>query len=252
MHFKEGRELLSHNKMIEFYANMLKLQRGDAIDIGRYELSGVRDPNDVHVRMPITWLVLDRKGNDLLLLSEKALYWDFFDGSGHRKPSSWENSYVRHELNTEKYQEYFTDEERSLIKEIVLKGDYNPVYDTYSDYTVTDHLFLLTADDVAKYLLGYDPDERSLAQLGLREKAKATILFADSLNTEDEVVEVTEYYYPWWLRTAGGSMEQMTIVSEDGRIDLCGTDSDADEIGIRPAMWISIHDGAKDKEGNDG
>ena len=32
------------------------------------------------------------------------------------------------------------------------------------------------------------------------------------------------------------------MISEDGRIDLCGIDSDADDIGIRPAMWINVPD----------
>ena len=241
MHFKDGRELISQNRRDEYKARICRLQRGDAIDFGRYELSGTVDPNDVHVRIPITWLVLSKKRNDILLLSEKALYWDFFDGSGHREPSSWESFYVRHELNTEKMQEYFIAEERSLIKGTVLKGDYNPVYYTYSNYNVTDYLFLLTAEDVAKYLLRYDPADGSLAQLGLRDKAKATILFADQSGTADEVIEVSEYFYPWWLRTVGGIAEHMAVVSEDGRIDLRGVDSDADEIGIRPAMWIGLN-----------
>jgi hypothetical protein len=88
------------------------------------------------------------------------------------------------------------------------------------------------------YLLGYDIGERSMAQLGLREYAKATLLMADRAIDQQDMIEIYEMSHPWWLRMNGGSNHYVAVVTEDGRIDLTGVDSDTDEVGIRPAMWI--------------
>ncbi len=102
---------------------------------------------------PITWLVLERKGQELLLLSELALdAKPFYDSLVSFSPTNeWHGCTLRTWLNDDFFQEAFSAEERSMIQ-----ADTHDTYKRTSSgdqatASETDKVFLLSAREVKKY-----------------------------------------------------------------------------------------------------
>lgn len=219
----------------EVYDRLLKrveqLQKGDLVILGSYLLPGGCKPIDVKIKMPITWIVLHREGTRLLLLSQYCLDWDFFDGSGPlfgpAPNTQWSRSSVRPWLNGEFFDSAFRDPEKAVILETQVETADNPEYKTKGGEATRDRLFLLSAEEVDTYLKDTD-------------FATAEIFFGDSPMDDSLTAELSMETYEWWLRTPGGEQNCVAVVCRDGSVDLYGMDSDADEVGIRPAMWIDV------------
>lgn len=45
---------------------------------------------------------------------------------------------------------------------------------------------------------------------------------------------------PWWLRSSGYDTYNMENVDEYGKIYSCGSDIMNENIGVRPALWMSL------------
>lgn len=208
-----------------------KLKPGDEIELGYYLLPGGCKPNLVNIKMPASWYVLHREGTRVLLLSRYCLDWEFFDGSGPligpAPDTQWSRSYLRKWLNGEFWDSAFAPQEKQMILETEVKTEDNSAYGTRGGEDTRDRLFLLSAREAEQYLQD-------------RELAVGEILYADSSWEEAVAAELTLETYCWWLRTTGGTQSCVAVVGEDGGVDLYGVDSDADEVGVRPAMWIDI------------
>lgn len=46
--------------------------------------------------------------------------------------------------------------------------------------------------------------------------------------------------FSWWLRTPGCSSTRVVSVNSDGKLDSAGLDVYYRDIGVRPAMWITV------------
>ena len=234
------------------YEALSALQPGDSLFLGRYPLPGSSDRTDVTVKCPIAWLVLDKDESRLLLLSKHALYWNFFDGSGSlfgpAPETSWEASTLRAELNGERFDAWFSDTVKSLVKETVVLVDENPVYHTATGSGTFDKLFLLSAEEAGRYLgVGVETSEASDG--GGKYAAAPFMILADRNLEDGSSIELDVAYMPWWLRTPGADATRVACVSGSGHVDLEGIRSSADEVGVRPAMWIDFSHLAKDQEG---
>ncbi len=140
------------------------------------------------VGSPITWLVLEKKGQELLLLSEFALDAKPFCDSSFRVESTneWHGCTLRTWLNDDFYTEAFSDEERRMIMD--------DTHDTYKKTAAgeeetpaeTDKVFLLSAREVRKYF----PQERDRIC-----KASA---YAKEHGAE---IEAGPNQCSWWLRS---------------------------------------------------
>lgn len=174
------------------------------IIIGMYELPGFSKPNANKVLIDWEWIVLAECDGRALLISRDIVDWEFYSGENRMtepaKPTTWEKSYMREHLEGF-YENCFDAAEKRRI----LNG------------TNGDHLFLLTADEVRKFM----PTE---------ESRRARIKWCDNSCSD----------YDWWLNTVGAEDNMMQVVDEHGRIDEYGIHNDADEVGVRPAMYIRL------------
>ena len=207
------------------------LKVGDQVQLGAYELPGGCKPNSVSVSMPIFWYVLHREGTKLLLLSSYCVDWSFYDGSapllGPAADTQWHRCDIRAWLNGDFYNSAFRDYEKGMILETELRTENNGEYRTEGGAATRDRLFLLSAREAGLYLKN-------------RDLAAGEYLFADSSLHEERTAELSVELCSWWLRTPGGTQNRVAVMREDGSVDLCGIHSDADEVGIRPAMWVDV------------
>lgn len=193
--------------------------------LGEYNIPNGVKPAKLFIRQPIEWLVLaqDKEKGRALLLSKYILDWEGFAdcpiiGSGFE--TSWDSSYLRKWLNGEFYEKSFADKEKELVV---------PVYngaDRDNGKRSIDKVFLLSEEEVKKY---FSDAESALALEPIADG------FGD-WGTEENPIEIGYERTVWWTRTTGS--EKYMVVCVDWYGNLCEFDSNSDENGVRPAMWI--------------
>ncbi len=185
---------------------------------------------------PITWLVLENNGKDLLLLSEYGLDAKAFNdmtysyqktGSFGKGTNEWHNSTLREWLNDEFYNAAFNQEEKGMILE-----DNHDTYKMSSTGTVeetapvSDRIFLLSAREVKKYF----PTQRDLI-------CKATG-FAKEQGAE---IEGGPMQCHWWCRSPAvelmpGLPQWVGCIMADGNAKGWGNTSSG--VCVRPVIRI--------------
>lgn len=225
------------------YNELARIQIGDILLFGSYYLPGVADPNDVKVKCPIDWQIIDKNGDRLMLLSKHSLYWNYYDGRapimGPPPRTSWEKSTIREELNSERIEEWFSIPEQSIIMENIQFMDENPVYQTSSGKATLDKLFLLSLEEAKRYLKIDKQSSRNLDP-ARGNSAGGYMIMADEDPDKEGEIMLFPAWESWWLRTSGIDDRLVICVKEDGTIDYEGIGASADEVGIRPAMWIDF------------
>lgn len=204
---------------------------------------------------PTEWQVLEKNGDELLLLSRSAVAMRQW--SADSDDTTWAKSDIRAWLNGEFYETAFGKREQALIRQTTLDGDTRYPYATDGGYgayedesyygdesyyydddgdgvdflsyapgtaTVTDRLFLLNLSEVNRYLKT-DTDKRCPAPLPEKTKTAG----------EDTPTE----YTGWWLRPQTGEGLPTCYVDAAGAVqyDYIGEDP---ALGVRPAMWVSL------------
>lgn len=209
-----------------------KAQIGDCVFYGTYELDG--DFLNGEERLP--WYVLDRKGDNVLLLSVYIIERMEFCEKLHE----WRDSSIRQWLNSSFYFTGFTSEERSHIKSTVnetkIATDYGVI--TEETYETTDKIFLLSEAELDKYF----------TYVKFQNKTYLDMRAAGVLSDTYELQHSYMNRYHWFLRepkhrfTDGYGNEKLTIqVLEDRFLTDIGSDASA-ELGIRPALWVNINE----------
>lgn len=169
---------------------------GDIIDFGS-------DPYG----NPIEWFILEKKGNEVLVLSRNVLFDSAFNYSSYGlsfiDKTKWENSWLRSYLNNEStdglLNTFFTESEKARI--LISKH-----------YNYEDKVFLLETDDIEKY---FASDEECIAYR--LEDGEADSWWLRDYKFPDDVYE----YY----------------VATPGYVSYSQKDSSR---GVRPAMWITL------------
>ena len=182
---------------------------GDKIEFGKYLQSTSSSELD-----PIKWRVLAKDGKNVLLLSEYALDWRLFDGSG--SSSSWENSSLREWLNEDFYYDAFSADDRSKIVSMKV--------DNGRDGETTDCVFLLSTEEVEKYF-AREYDRKSWQTQCSVQHAKEIDGGYFAMTNEVR----------WWTRTKDSDSRGFICVDEDG--EFC--DRFFDSAAVRPAIWVT-------------
>ena len=156
---------------------------------------------------------IDETKGQALLLAESCVAQDFFYGegslSGDDGKSAWEKSEVRAFLNGKFFEEAFDEEEKKLIA---------------SRNKYKDKIFILNKNEIEK-------------KFRYEDLRKGKIYYADDISGRTEVwIEPTS----WWINTEGEEDDHMCVMAANGCIDTYGREIDADETGIRPAMWVDL------------
>lgn len=186
------------------YADM---RVGERFEFGRYPQGA-----DGEVR-PITWRVLRRDGDSLLVVSEYGLDAESY----HEKLEkvTWESCTLRRRLNGDFLQKAFTEQERSLIKTSVLSNNAGP--------STEDRIFLLSEEE-ADSLFSNDKDRRIRpTEYALKNDASA-----------DESGNAW-----WWLRSRGSNATHAILAEPNGDTTYRGN-VDIGSVCVRPALRIAL------------
>ena len=194
-----------------FVNQKIKIQIGDIIPFGHYE----QDNQTFNGREPVEWIVIDKIGGKLLLISRYVLDMKPYHDAGTN--ITWENCSLRKWLNGSFYSTAFDMEEQKAIKTADIKNGKDQSYlkkDGGND--TQDRVFLLSYAQALQYVEGT-----------LLSTAAAT-KYAKGRGRCDG---------SWWLRSRGAMADQASYVSSNGEMKKCFT-VNHEGTGVRPAIWI--------------
>lgn len=197
---------------------------GSTVFFGAYE----QDGNISNGMEPIEWLVVDRNGSDLLLVSKHAIesssfHWATRDG----EITTWSDSTLRAWLNDKFINTVFEQPERRIILRSSVPAEFNPEYDTDPGLDTKDKIFILSISEVLKYF----PEESDRLCSPTPFALKCGAYVGD-----------TDYTW-WWLRNPGFDSypSRMVVVSSQGIITSIGHYVTCPNYGVRPAIWIKTN-----------
>ena len=206
--------------MLSLFSTGCSYQVGDIIEFGSYY------QDDLSRKTPIKWRVLDIQDGKALLISELLL-----DAQPYNKEVediTWENSSIRHWLNNEFINEAFTQSEQNKINLTYIYNNDNVQYGTKGGNNTQDKIFLLSLDEVNKYL----PNENQRA-IKVSEYAKKRGAYVCELSR-------CSGNGFWRLRSPGGEQYYAALVADDGKIIAMGDYADDNNYPVRPALYINL------------
>ncbi len=187
---------------------------GDYVTFGHYE----QDNDLSNGKEEIEWLVLDKKGDELLVISRYGL--DCQPYNDEANPVTWINCSLRSWLHNEFLNTAFTSAEQ---EEIILTTSSIDNYDT------ADKIFLLSTDEVDTLFMG-DPDAVAfIPSTFATPYAKSQGAYVDE-----------DGYVWWWLRSVTGDYPH--AVGDYGAVYINSEKYggiNATDTTVRPAIWVN-------------
>ncbi len=172
---------------------------GGSVLFGEYE----QDEELSNGPEEIEWLVLDEDGNGRYLLLSK-LVLDMKPYYAEYSPfATWDGSTARYWLNGAFLNKAFPSSEQALIPEVLVENPGNAQFGTYGGEDTKDRCFLLSAEEIYRYL----PTDES-------RKADYTS-YVDRLQQYQRSRGVD--FMPWVIRTPGSYTNLMSVIGVDGR-----------------------------------
>ena len=212
---------------------------GDTVPLGTYYYhSG---------RMYIDWLVLSIETKRVLLISKYVL-----DAKPYHEKNTditWAQSTIRSWLNgyssiqnlekidykDENFMKIaFNEDEMKRILTVDIKTGGNPVSGVPGGDDTRDSIFFLSVEEAETYF-------RSISRIAYATGTAAENgVFVDDKKCVAGWPSDNYCASIWWLRTPGEDPVHVSFVLESGAINSDpGDEDDVENIGIRPAMWIS-------------
>lgn len=216
LEYKDSTEKLQSIKpLLLAYANP-----GETVFFGSYE----QDNHRSNGKEDITWVVLAKEDNKILVISEKALDCKPYNNEEYTVVT-WETCALRKWLNSSFINSAFSSEEKAKIPTVTVSADNNPVYSTDPGNATQDQVFLLSIFEAEKYFSSNSA--------------------RDCEATAYAVANGAERNCTWWLRSPGKYSEYAADVQSWGDIYYAGyyyraTYQYDGDLAVRPVMWISI------------
>lgn len=192
--------------------NAENLKVGDITSFGTYN------------NEPVSWKVLDRKGDRVLLISEYGL--DQKTYNSENESVTWEHCTLRTWLNDDFYNSAFSGGEKRMIELTSVSADKHPEYNTSPGNATEDKLFLLSIKDANKYF-----------KTNKARMCKPT----DYAVSNGAYVNDNNGNCMWWLRSPGYSQGFVAIVDDDGDVYEYGSLVYRNDLAVRPALWINLN-----------
>ena len=190
---------------------------GDLYTFGTFE----QDNDSQSGEEPLTWIVLEVKDGNALLITERII--DMQPYNAYQMDVTWEDCSARSWLNEVFYNAAFSEEEKDRILETTVSTQANPYYGTDPGGQTTDHVFLLSLEEVEEYL----PRDSSRYCGATQYAIKQGVYVNPSTGGS------------WWmLRTPGAESHMVMSINSDGSIDFDGGRVNSNKGGIRPVLWI--------------
>ena len=208
------------------------IKKGGVYRFGHYE----QDGNTANGKEAIEWKVLDIKGNKALLVSRYVLDCQKYNSTV--KNVTWEKSTLRTWLNGTFLKAAFTSAEKGAILTTAVSNTAaqgNKAWQTKSGNNTKDRVFLLSVAEANQYFK--------------TEKAKRCTPTIYAVNKKAWPHDGGYCY--WWYRSPGPSQSSAAICLDNGKIssrrvagELSQISGYFSDIGVRPAMWVSLNSNA--------
>ncbi len=171
----------------------------------------------------IEWHVLHVEDDRALLVTRYNL--DLKPYNSDHEEVTWENCSLRQWLNSKFLNTAFSEEEQEKIVLSNIKNNDNSEYGTEGGNDTKDRIFLLSVEEVEKYM-----KDISMRESVSTKYAKGQGAYVNGANGSS-----------WWaLRTPGYDNACMATITIDGEISLDGDGVDSTDYALRPAMWIYL------------
>ena len=210
-------------------ATLENAKPGDKVTLGAWE----QDGNSGNGAEAITWTVICQHVGKALVLSDKVLEFGYFKKAGEGSKYTrclYKDSDLRKYLNDDFYNNAFNDNEKALVLKSKVMTSYVEDYE-YKSYETEDCVFLLSVDEVTKYVTGKGTTIHGAPTDYLLSKYKKKIYSLKDIDGFGSAMT-------WWLRDMGYSSDKAACVDGwDSKAGTYGWDVD-EKNGVRPAMWI--------------
>ena len=192
---------------------------------------------------PIYWRVIEKEGDTLSLLADRALDAHPFNESGEE--ATWETSSLRRWLNDvdEGFLGCaFNEQERHRIVLSQNQNAENPTYHTSSGNPTEDYVYILSNDEVYGKPLGgrhgFYPGS------GYDDPAKrfTSTPYAKFHGTWYSPVDAYKGNAFWCMRSSGYNHSHVTYICDFGYIYSRGTSVDISDAGVVPSLKINVKD----------
>ena len=213
---------------------------GDIIFFGTYE----QDNNTSNGKEKIEWIVLDKKGSSVLLVSKYGL--DYQPYNTTEIGITWEKCTLRTWLNNTFLNTAFTTAEKGKIKTTNVVNEDNPKYGTEGGKNTDDKVFLLSISEAENYFKN-DNDEFGRINGLSAERACKPTKYAIAQGAwqyqwesgQEEGWKKFQGNGWWWLRSPGNGSSFAVNIDNGGSVHFSGiyfTYSGT----VRPALWINL------------
>ena len=206
---------------------------GDTIMFGKYE----QDNDTSNGKEKIEWLVLAKKDDRLLVVSQYALDCQQYNTSYTKV--TWEDCTLREWLNEDFLNAAFLDGEKAMISTVTVPADKNPDFPFKANpgNDTQDKVFLLSMVEANEY---FQSDEERMCAPTAYAKANGAYTSYAFVKTRGGAATCE-----WLLRSPGRSQHFAAYVVCDGRFASEGSPVSHDYYYgccVRPAMWIDLGD----------
>ena len=198
---------------------------GSIVYFGSYE----QDNDTSNGKENIEWQVLAKEDNKIMVISKYALKGIPYNWR-YESNITWETCFLRKWLNETFINSAFSSDEQTLIPETNVSAGNNPEFNTNPGNATKDKIFLLSINEVNKYFSS--DDERMCAATDYAKAQGAYI-------SDDDTVGGKGACW-WWLRSPGYSQRCAARVDSGGSVDCYGDYVSSDDVGVRPALWITL------------
>ncbi len=203
------------------------LQPGTQIAFGCYPQTAEGIDNT-----PIEWIILDRHGQNALVISRYAL--DVQPYHKHSNNVTWETCTLRSWLNDVFINKAFTAAEQSGILMANVdnsRSQCDSRYNTAGGNDTQDRVFLLSYAETDKYF--GRTDDATASRVGPTAYAiNQGAAISPNCQTSDGSVAGM-----WWLRSPGANLSSACLVSCDG---FGSYEVSYTHIAVRPAIWLDL------------
>ena len=204
---------------------------GDNVLLGTYE----QDNNEWNGKEPIEWLVLDKHGEQALIVSKYGL--DVQPFNAEYKFVTWDRCSLRNWLKEDFFFNSFSSYEQKHILPTQIKPEH------FTGVESVDYVFLLSKAEADLYL---NAQKENLLQMTPYAYDRGPDGIVPNYYYNDPVCNLDEDTVMqadtvWWLRTPGEKQDKISCLHAWRDLDSYGTEvSLTCWCLVRPAMWISL------------
>lgn len=214
---------------------------GDLVAFGSYE----QDDNLNNGREAIRWIVVERDGTQLTLLSSRCIDACQFQSDGGK--ARWEDSGIRAWLNGDFIDSAFDETQRAALVEAEIDNPANPVSGVGEGDGTVDRVYLLSMEELERYF-PTDPDAAPDAEGNPAPNAAAAACSTPYALGRGAFQQEENKNTWWWLRTTGKDLEHAAYVYSTGLPAVNGGRLASTGGGLRPALRVDLarlgHSGA--------